>query len=55
MERLRELRDPAEELLWEWTELEAFGMGWVRRWVILRDRLVEIAKVLRRYPWRLRW
>jgi hypothetical protein len=24
---------------------------WVRKWAILRDRLVEIAKVLRRYPW----
>jgi hypothetical protein len=23
----------------------------VRKWVILRDRLVEITKVLRRYPW----
>jgi hypothetical protein len=24
---------------------------WVKKWAILRDRLVEIAKVLRRYPW----
>jgi hypothetical protein len=24
---------------------------WVKKWTILRDRLVEIAKVLRRYPW----
>jgi len=24
---------------------------WVRRWLDLRDRLVEIAKVMRRYPW----
>ena len=23
----------------------------VKKWAILRDRLVEIAKVLRRYPW----
>ncbi len=24
---------------------------WVKKWVILRERLVEIAKVLRRFPW----
>jgi len=24
---------------------------WVRKWLVLRDRLVEIAKTLRRYPW----
>jgi len=54
MERLREPPlppDPAEELLREWPELETFGVEWVRKWVILRDRLVEIAKVLRRFPW----
>jgi hypothetical protein len=43
--------EPAEELLKEWPELQAFGVEWVRKWVILRDRLVEIAKVLRRFPW----
>ncbi len=44
---------PAVELLREWPELEAFGTEWVRKWLVLRDRLVEIAivKVLRRYPW----
>jgi hypothetical protein len=26
-------------------------VGWVKKWLILRDRPVEIAKVLRRYPW----
>ncbi len=26
-------------------------MEWVRKWLDLRDRLVEIAKVLRRFPW----
>ncbi len=26
-------------------------MEWVRKWLSLRDRLVEIAKVLRRFPW----
>ena len=26
-------------------------MEWVRKWLVLRDRLVEIAKVLRRFPW----
>jgi hypothetical protein len=24
---------------------------WVRKWLSLRDRLVEIAKVLRKYQW----
>ncbi len=26
-------------------------MEWVRKWLDLRDRLVEIAKVMRRFPW----
>jgi len=43
--------DPAEELLREWPELGAFGVDWVRKWLDLRDRLIEIAKVLRRFPW----
>jgi len=43
--------DPVEELLREWPELEAFGVEWVRKWLDLRERLVEIAKVLRRFPW----
>jgi len=43
--------DPAEELLLEWPELSAFGVEWVRKWAILKERLVEIAKVLRRFPW----
>jgi hypothetical protein len=43
--------DPVEELLKEWPELQAFGVEWVRKWLVLRERLVEIAKVLRRYPW----
>ncbi len=43
--------DPAEELLKEWPELGAFGVEWVRKWLDLRERLVEIAKTLRRYPW----
>ncbi len=43
--------DPVEELLKEWPELGAFGVEWVRKWLDLRDRLVEIAKVLRRFPW----
>jgi len=42
--------DPAEGLLREWPELQAFGVEWVRKWLVLRDR-VEIAKVLRRFPW----
>jgi len=43
--------DPVEELLREWPELGAFGTEWVRRWLDLRDRLIEIAKVMRKYPW----
>jgi len=31
--------------------LQAFGVEWVRKWLVLRDRLVEIASVLRRFPW----
>jgi hypothetical protein len=42
--------DPVEELPWEWSELGAFGVEWVRAWVPhARKRLVEIAKVMRRY------
>jgi hypothetical protein len=26
-------------------------VDWVRKWLILRDRLVEIAKVMHRFPW----
>jgi hypothetical protein len=43
--------DSAEELLREWPELQAFGVEWVRKWLDLRERLVEIAKTLRRFPW----
>jgi len=43
--------DPVEELLREWPELEAFGTEWVRKWLDLRERLIEIAKVMRRFPW----
>jgi hypothetical protein len=43
--------DPVEELLKEYPELEAFGTEWVRKWPDLRDRLIEIAKVLRKFPW----
>jgi hypothetical protein len=43
--------DPAEELLKEWPELQAFGVEWVKKWAILKERLVEIAKMLRRFPW----
>ncbi|MCC6035549.1 MAG: hypothetical protein LM559_00660 [Pyrobaculum sp.] len=59
LERLRELpkpalvvrSDPVEELLREWPELGAFGTEWVRKWLDLRERLIEIAKVMRRFPW----
>jgi hypothetical protein len=43
--------DPAEELLREWPELQAFGVDWVRKWLVRRERLIEIAKVMRRFPW----
>jgi hypothetical protein len=43
--------DPAEELLREWPELQAFGVDRVRKWLVRRERLIEIAKTLRRYPW----
>jgi len=43
--------DPVEELLQEWPELQAFGVEWVRKWLDLRERLIEIAKVMRRFPW----
>ncbi len=46
--------DPAEELLREWSELEAFGVEWVRKWLDLRERLVEIAKTLRKFPWMMK-
>ncbi len=35
----------------EWPKLQAFGVDWMKRWLVLRDRLVEIVSVLRRYPW----
>jgi ribosomal protein S10 len=42
----------AEELLKKYPELEAFGVEWVRAWAPhARDRLVEIAEVMRKYPW----
>jgi hypothetical protein len=43
--------DPVEELLREYPELSAFGVEWVRKWLDLRERLIEIAKVMRRFPW----
>jgi hypothetical protein len=43
--------DPVEELLREWPELQAFGTEWVRKWLDLRDRLIEIAETLRKFPW----
>ncbi len=49
------LPDPAEELLRKWPELNAFGVEWVKKWLGLRDRLIEIAKVMRRFRGWLRW
>ncbi len=42
--------DPAEELL-NSRSCKAFGTEWVKKWLDLRDRLIEIAKVMRRFPW----
>jgi hypothetical protein len=38
-------------LLRERPELSAFGVEWVKKWLDPRDRLIEIAKVMRRFPW----
>ena len=38
-------------MLREWPELQAFGVEWVRKWLDLKERLIEIAKVMRRFPW----
>jgi hypothetical protein len=44
--------DPVEELLREWPELKAFGVEWVKAWAPhAKEELVEIAKIMRRYPW----
>jgi hypothetical protein len=43
--------DPPEELLKEYPELQAFGVEWVKKWLDLREKLVEIAKTLRKFPW----
>ncbi|MFZ8807880.1 MAG: hypothetical protein ACO2PN_07215 [Pyrobaculum sp.] len=43
--------DPSEELLKEYPELQAFGVEWVKKWLDLRERFVEIAKTLRKFPW----
>ncbi len=38
-------------MLREWPELQAFGLDWVKKWLVLKERLIEIAKVMRRFPW----
>jgi hypothetical protein len=57
VERMREPPMPspesaiAERLLKEYPELEAFGVEWLRAWAPhARDRIVEVARLLRRYP-----
>jgi hypothetical protein len=42
--------DPPEELL-NSRSYKAFGTEWVRKWLDLREGLIEIAKTLRRFPW----
>jgi hypothetical protein len=58
VERLKEpppavgARNPAEQLLRKYPELEAFGAEWVRAWAPhAEERLAEIAEVMRRFPW----
>jgi hypothetical protein len=44
--------DPVERLLREWPELGVFGVDWLRTWApYARERIVGMARVLRRYPW----
>ncbi|MFP3292215.1 MAG: hypothetical protein RXO30_07125 [Thermoproteus sp.] len=44
--------DPVEQLLREWPELGVFGADWLRTWApYARERIVGMARVLRRYPW----
>jgi hypothetical protein len=43
--------DPAEELLRERPKLGAFGVDWVKKWLDLKERLIEIVKTLRKFPW----
>jgi hypothetical protein len=38
-------------LLKEYPELGAFGVEWVKKWLDLRERLIEIAETLRKFPW----
>jgi hypothetical protein len=40
-----------EKLLKQYPELQAFGVGWVKKWGRLEDRLAEIAEALRKFPW----
>ena len=42
---------PGGGVVEEVAEAETFGVEWVRKWLDLRERLIEIAKVMRRYPW----
>ena len=46
-----EQTDPVERLLKEYPELGALGVDWLRTWAPRAEKqIVEIAKVLRRYP-----
>jgi hypothetical protein len=42
---------PAEELLKEWPELQAFGVEWVRAWLpYAKERIKQLAEILRKHP-----
>ena len=55
MERLRaapaETARPGGRVVEGVAEAETFGVEWVRKWLDLKERLIEIAKTLRKYPW----
>jgi hypothetical protein len=31
--------------------LQAFGVNWVKKWLVLKERLIEITKTLRKFLW----
>jgi len=31
--------------------LQALGVNWVKKWLVLKERLIEITKTLRKFLW----
>ncbi len=50
-EEQEEKRDPVDELLAEWPELNVFERERIREWLYAKDRLVELAQMIRAHPW----